>query len=103
MQQRLLSAGICFAVLQCCKWLLFWRGAKATAKTPKAKGKAKAKPAAGTAYKKGILDLTKLKPSDLKSIPRLQRKDTSKAVEKDVLAKARFGHLCMGFITSPLF
>ena len=59
----------------------------------KAKGKARAKPAAGTAYKNGILDPTKLKPSDLKSIPRLQRKDTSKAVEKDVLAKARFGHL----------
>ena len=57
--------------------------AKATAKT-----KAKAKSKAPAAMKSGIFELTKCRSSDLKeALPRFNRADTKKNMEKEVLAK----------------
>ena len=58
--------------------------AKATAKT-----KAKAKSKTPVAMKSGVFELTKCRSSDLKeALPRFNRSDTKKNMEKEVLAKA---------------
>ena len=54
-----------------------------------AKGKAKAKAKGPAPMKAGIFELAKVRASDLKeSLPRFNRSETKKSMEKEVLGKA---------------
>ena len=63
---------------------------KATAKSVIPKGKAKAKAKGPAPMKAGVFELSKVRASDLKeSLPRFNRSETKKSMEKEVLSKAR--------------